>query len=439
MCKYVYLSGLFISTCLLCLTAVSTQSSPPAPIHSPEAHTDLICHTSYASECYPAIFQPTEYFQLIHDDQSIPPGLHVRLDLTTGLKEARLNVAESDDAPKAEIVLIDSPPTSAIEEQLVPEVPDQKDSTLKEQGDNIGEDVLSNENDEINDFMHYRRDIVGLLRSPPTNHDGKDILESTNALIELAHAQEWGLAITSDSILVDVLVKAINPKSNAPIEIQSAAAQLLGTCIQNNPDALEALFANYARHDRPTPQDVTHAALDETTARDPRRENTLLQQRLLFFLSQLCQSQKQLEIFVGRSGLSTLLPIYDTERMELDDGRYKVRAKVANFFIDHVLPTMINWEGGSLLRETPPGVSISMTGSTSTWMNAMRNIEPWCHAFRRQIMLFEEVDGFINSGIEESTLIAFDMLDNALKSHGSSGGCKSIVEKQSTHPQNEEL
>ena len=437
----IYNSGVLISTFLLCQTVLSNQASPPAPVHSPEAHTDLICHTPKAAECYPAIFQPTEYFQPIHDDQSIPPGLHVRLNLATGFKEARLNVPESEDTPKADVVLLDDSPKSANEEQLMLEVPDQEEVlTLKELGDNF-EDFLSDSGSEMDGFKYHHQNIVRSIGSSSTNLDGKIVLESMGALTELAHAQEWGLAMMSDSNLVHILVKSIDPTSGSSVEIQSAAAQLLGTAIQNNPDALEALLASYAKLDRPSPRDIIHAALDETVTKDLTSENILFQKRLLFFLSQLCHSPQQLEIFIETSGLSTLLAVFDMDRVRLGDGQDKVRTKIANFFTDHVLPIMINWEGGSLLRKLSPGVSISMTGRTSHWMNEMSNVKLWCSAFGRQIMLYEKAGGVRkdSSGAEESILIAFDMLDSALRSHGSEGGCKSVVEDKFTHSENEEL
>lgn len=36
------------------------------------------------------VFHPTREWQEVRDGQSIPPGLHVRMDLQTGIKEAKL-------------------------------------------------------------------------------------------------------------------------------------------------------------------------------------------------------------------------------------------------------------------------------------------------------------------------------------------------------------
>ena len=71
-----------------------SSSSPP----SPAAELDLICHTNNPDDCYPKIFQPTDEFQTVHDDQDLPPGLHVRLNVWTGEKEAKINVPGEQDS-----------------------------------------------------------------------------------------------------------------------------------------------------------------------------------------------------------------------------------------------------------------------------------------------------------------------------------------------------
>jgi len=53
---------------------------------------ELICHTENPEECYPKIFIPTDEFKTVQKDQEIPQGLHVRLNVTSGLLEAKINV-----------------------------------------------------------------------------------------------------------------------------------------------------------------------------------------------------------------------------------------------------------------------------------------------------------------------------------------------------------
>src|SRR5690349_15320230 len=97
-----------------------TFATPPTD-PSPAPSGDLICHTNNAAECYPRIFQPTKDFQVIHDDQDIPHGLHVRMDIYSGIKEARLNVPIDGDVDTSDIpteqamVIVEQPEQAAAE------------------------------------------------------------------------------------------------------------------------------------------------------------------------------------------------------------------------------------------------------------------------------------------------------------------------------------
>ncbi|KAK6948643.1 hypothetical protein Daesc_010413 [Daldinia eschscholtzii] len=97
--KRVALATLVASSALSFTYASSTSPSSSPPAESPSAETELICHTDNPAECYPKVFSATEEFQTVHDDQDLPPGLHVQLDIQTGKKQAKLyNPAEENPA-----------------------------------------------------------------------------------------------------------------------------------------------------------------------------------------------------------------------------------------------------------------------------------------------------------------------------------------------------
>jgi hypothetical protein len=50
-----------------------------------------------APACYPRVFQPTDTFAPVRPGQRLPQGLHVRVDMTTGAKHARLLQDDEDD------------------------------------------------------------------------------------------------------------------------------------------------------------------------------------------------------------------------------------------------------------------------------------------------------------------------------------------------------
>ncbi|KOS20558.1 Nucleotide exchange factor SIL1 [Escovopsis weberi] len=77
---------------------LASASSPPASSPEASSDSDLICHVPASPggepDCYPRVFRPTDEFQVLRDDQELPkrPPLHVRLNVATGRREARINV-----------------------------------------------------------------------------------------------------------------------------------------------------------------------------------------------------------------------------------------------------------------------------------------------------------------------------------------------------------
>src|SRR3982074_1439976 len=122
------LRSLFGLLCLFLFVIVGANSTAQDPLASPLADTELICPTEHAGDCYPRVFQPTEEFQLIKEGQDIPPGLHVRLNIYTGEKEARLNIPmEGDEDPALEripveqaMVVVDQPESESEEAKQIP-------------------------------------------------------------------------------------------------------------------------------------------------------------------------------------------------------------------------------------------------------------------------------------------------------------------------------
>ncbi|KAI1760964.1 hypothetical protein GGR53DRAFT_507412 [Hypoxylon sp. FL1150] len=85
----------------------SFTSASASPSESPSAENELICHTDNPAECYPKVFSATEEFQTVRDDQDLPPGLHVRLDIQTGQKQAKLYDPKEDANPALEGLPVD--------------------------------------------------------------------------------------------------------------------------------------------------------------------------------------------------------------------------------------------------------------------------------------------------------------------------------------------
>ena len=375
-----------------------------APISSPPASTELICHTALASDCYPAIFQPTEHFQRIHDDQSIPPGLHVRMNLATGLKEARLNVPEPPGVSHAELVIIDDlPPPPSIEEDdpavEIPDLQDQSDSDTEYEHREAYHPAAFNTEESS---LFYSS--ITTLQSTTALSNRE--LPALSALQDLAHSIHWGAELARDPAVCQTLIFAINSGSAASSEVRSAAALLMGTAIHSNPDALQALLSHrYSSEAGRAPAAIVIAAL-----RDPEQRDIMLKTRTVFLLSQLCQNTEQLHIFLHSRGLDTLLDLFETYQMTPDNGNDKFRAKVANFIYDRILSGLGNANG--LLTQS--GSENNALGNDQV---LTKGLEPWCKAFTNTLKMYETV-GMTAERLSPTVEAAFESIkeaDQALK------------------------
>lgn len=224
--------------CLSLLVIVGATSTPSDPSTSPAADTELICPTEHAGDCYPRLFQPTKDFQLIKEGQDIPPGLHVRLNIYSGEKEARLNIPMEDDEGGA---LEDIPIEQAVVvvEQPEPTNEDPVQNTIPPNAppyEAAGKIQPPNPNGgEIATFHNAKLTI---------DTEGPAFDTSLDDLSELAHDIYYGVEIAKDRPIVEKLVcYALGSGSERFPATENRrdykAASILASAIQNNPTALE--------------------------------------------------------------------------------------------------------------------------------------------------------------------------------------------------------
>lgn len=312
-------SILYIISCL-----IFAQGTIP----SPRATTDIICHTNHASECYPRIFQPTLKFQVVHDDQELPPGLHIRMNLATGVKEARLNEPEfEEDQHATGLTIVDD---------------DNDDDEHEPQG-----------SPGLRDQSNHPHFALPLTRPPPVDpsegsvfrssidvlgsssgQDSETSLSALSDLEDLAHSHHWGLTLARDRSTLHLLFNFLRPSisqsaSSVEVQIRSATALLLATAIHNNPAALTAALSHFYNDEWPTgPLELVLMALihDQLPS---------LLTRMVFLLSALCQDETQLWQFVEAGGLDILAKVFDPDNAGNDE-KDRLRGKIANFMLDHL-------------------------------------------------------------------------------------------------------
>lgn len=386
---------------------LSAQGTVP----SPKASTELICHTNHASECYPRTFQPTTRFQTVHDDQNLPPGLHIRMNLATGVKEAKLNEPDPDEGGHAAgLVIIDDVPPGP------PELQDQS----KPQ-DFVPQHHMQHDSSESSLFASSVND---LKASPARSSTAIPALVS---LEDLAHSHHWGLTLARDSSLAHTLFRMLSQdasKSEYSLEIRSAATLLLATAIHNNPPALTAALSHFYNDEWPNgPLEAVILAL-------AHEQLPSLLTRIVFLLSALCQDETQLWKFIDAGGLGLLAQVFDAEHAGSDE-KDRLRGKIANFMADRLLqlddtarkPSPLSRKYSEKQREPDFNTDLERPDS---WVMISDNLlssdeltseigssgvasifKPWCLSFEKSIR------GLSGRGVNAESARAYENIEKA--------------------------
>lgn len=256
---------------------------------------ELICpDPENPLDCYPKLFVPTNEWQTIKPGQDIPPGLHVRLNIDTLEKEAKLMSADEKDEPVQEVVVggeLQDHSREAITENLQklhelkhPEVKQEHAHRTKvSQGDLSNFDAACL---EIESFKPHESDVERL-------HLALDTLE------ELSHDIEFGVKLTSDKAIFQSLVNIANSASDP--KITEKVYRVMGSSLRNNPEAISNILTNFDK------------SYVDNLFEQLANENDVLQKRILGIIQALVQNShfaRQYFSFDHSSGLNDLIAIF---------------------------------------------------------------------------------------------------------------------------------
>lgn len=218
----------------LALASASASQPPPAP------EDELICHTSDPSECYPRIFRATNEFQTVHEDQDLPKGLHVRMNMTSGKLEAKINV-EGEVPPELEGVAVG---TDAVTDQSVlvvePEIPDEPQIPR-----NAPKYEPVGKIKEPENAAQYFFEALKVVKAGAEKDGARELDQALESLKEISHDIYYGLKITEDKAvlksLLCLMVDRNTPLTEGVSPRDQQAANILAAALSNNPTALSAL------------------------------------------------------------------------------------------------------------------------------------------------------------------------------------------------------
>lgn len=322
------------------ISSFALAASSSAPSESPSVEVDLICHTDNPADCYPKVFSPTEEFQIVHDDQALPPGLHVQLDIQTGQKQAKLiDPTEEDPALKGlpvdrSIVVVDS--------EALPDAPRIPPNAPVY--DPVG--VVKEPREKNEGFSEALQSVKGHVENGQYSDQLSQALEE---LEELSHDMYYGLQIAEDPETLQGLFCILTSRDTEQAMTQPLtersdflASSIIASAVQNNQPALRAvekswdnIMQNQCKHHTSSLKQTFYDQLTPSTG--PSDEEALEADfvRLnLAVLDGLMKSPMIRDEFLEQGGMKSLLRILLTTGELWQPRRIKAARIVSDIFLD---------------------------------------------------------------------------------------------------------
>ncbi|KAI1390186.1 uncharacterized protein F4822DRAFT_228136 [Hypoxylon trugodes] len=341
--------SIFIISTTLSLASASA-SSPSTPSKSPSAETELICHTDNPADCYPKLFSATDEFQQVHDDQDLPPGLHVQLDVQTGQKQAKLyNPKEENPAleglPVDKSVVIVDPESS--QDDDAPRIPHGAPAY-----EPVG--IVKAPKEKNEGFLQSLETVKKYsdVKKPLVQSQSNELDKALEDLEDLSHDMYYGLQIASDIDTLHALLCLLTRRDAEQVEKRPLterpgflASGILASSIRNNKPALQAVEASWdALGSKKCISNTNsliselYAQLDPTSKVDTPEEvsEAYFTRLTLPVLDGLLKSEKIRTQFLEPEvdGMRSLLRILLRENEVWESRRVKVARIVSDAFLD---------------------------------------------------------------------------------------------------------
>ena len=379
-----YVSGCLLGVAFLGI-AIGTQ--PAAP--SISANTELICPTDSPTDCFPRIFQPTEDFQIVREGQDLPPGLHVRMNVQTGEKEARLNIPMDGDVQleglptEQSVMVVDQPGDGSVDDEpalrdRVPQKPPAYDAA--------GKILPPQEPDSSGGDSENFWNAIRVLGGGPVSDE--DIELALTDLSDLAHDIYYGVELAKRGDVLQNLVALMSSDSRSPQQRRQAASALGGS-VQNNPTALKearkawesSTYSKYGQNYKDKsvcePGNLInrlHQSLRQET--DPA-----VTRAKISVLAGLTKDPDMRDCFVVNLGMGHLLSIFLKEGNQWDS----TRVKIAQFVMD----TFLDEDMGAQLGVWPRGPAMDSENCRDPALGTHQN----CWEYHLQKLKQEQEDG----------------------------------------------
>ncbi|CAK7211961.1 nucleotide exchange factor sil1 [Sporothrix bragantina] len=362
---------LFVVVAAVFFVFATASASPPrddsSQVKLATGGKEMICHTDVLAECYPKVFEPTTEFQQVHEDQDLPPGLHVRLNIYTGLREAKIN-DPNEELPAglaglpvdSSVVLVDQPEQEEQQEAIIPKGAPAYDpaGVVKDPGAHAGGEGSSSAITFHESIALVKGVAVGQVGAGSgkvslTEAEHSRFLDALVEIDDVAHDIYYGLKLAEDHAITRQLLCLMSGGSVGSDSIETrghAAAQKASAAVaaatQNNPNALREIAKQWETY-KASPcvpaggSNATTTTLGDVifgpyvaVAEDSKATAAWTRSRLLA-INGLLKNEVVMKDFLARGGLTEILRLLVDH--EGDAAYDAVRQRAANLVHDNFL------------------------------------------------------------------------------------------------------
>lgn len=287
---------------------------------------------------------------MIKEGQDIPSGLHVRMNIYTGEREARLNVpmegeydSGAQEIPVEQaIVIVEQPESETEATEQKPALRDQVPISPPAY-DSAGKILppLPVEGDEMGTFQ------IAML---VVKMEARGFDKGLDDLAELSHDIYYGVEIAKDGPVLEKLICLMLGKGSERIPAEEKdrghkAALILGNSIQNNPTALKQISNFWRLVMYPTCAGELMQGNTQTKLSNPnfvstfrgrlgREKDTATLKAKVSAISGLLKEPLIRRDFMQNSGMELLLAMFLKKGEQFDPVRRKVAQLVMDNFLD---------------------------------------------------------------------------------------------------------
>ncbi|GAV53746.1 hypothetical protein ZYGR_0AK02480 [Zygosaccharomyces rouxii] len=244
----------------------------------------LVCNQE---GCYPKLFEAGNDWKSVREGQVLPGGLDIRMNLETGLKEAKL----------------------------------QEDTRHTETQTNANAVVPVTAPPDNSDYYEFTNDFETVSTLLQNLQSGQDVVNLENKLDDLmvfAHDYKHGSKIITHEF---ELLRNISLQKQLPTSIRELGVRMIVSCLRNNPKSIEYIQATHPEFVYQVFQELGYGI----EVSNPVPSTVSLAKRYLSVLDELLSSTYHFT----KDQMSTLKKIYEIEDKQL---RIKVLELISKYF-----------------------------------------------------------------------------------------------------------